>query len=148
QRAIADVAFDDRDPIALHRGREVAVAAAREVVDYDHLARRLEQQPIDDVRSDEAGASRDQHARLTQIHPVHFRIPASSVLGCPATAPRNRTPRAAPPATIENGGPPCVTPAPAPPMAPRPTVTPGRTPAFVPTSAPASMRPGRMSRSV
>src|SRR5262245_60608164 len=107
---------------------EVFTSSVCKIVDDDHsLASRSEL--AHDLGADEPGASRDDDRRSPARH-------------------RFRMNRAGTPATMENGFTSCVTTAPAPTMAPRPTVTPGRMTALVPTSAHASMRTGRMSRSV
>src|SRR5439155_9104116 len=103
-----------------------------------------EHHTIDDMRANQAGAARDQQARVAEIHRIHSTVASLFRVRRIAPRRRHRITRAGTPATTANGGTLRVTTAPAPTMLPRPTVTPGRITALVPTSAHASIRTGLM----
>src|SRR6185503_18405161 len=60
ERAIPDVAFDDGDMSVRHGPREVLAASSYEVVQNPNFGWMPRHELVGDMRSDEAGASRDQ----------------------------------------------------------------------------------------
>ncbi len=66
QRAIADVAFDEVDPL-LDRGQALPVAGVREqVVDDDMVVGMPFEPVVDEVRADEAGAAGDEESHRAE----------------------------------------------------------------------------------
>src|SRR5690606_34606115 len=111
-RPVADVALDDADLAAGHRGREVLAAPAHEVVQNPNLPDALVDQQVGDMRPDQAGPAGHQYARI--LHDCDSPRPARSG----SNPSRQRTKRAGTPATIAKAGTSFVTTAPAPTMAP------------------------------
>ena len=67
QRAVADIAFDDGDGAPAGGRRDVLAPTAREIVEDDDFRHVLENQPVDDMRTDETRAAGDERTCVAKI---------------------------------------------------------------------------------